>query len=74
MKKEKLISLLDEGLSVEEIPTITNLREIEEVIKKIKFDSETNEKLAKGIQKMESETIGHANAFSFMIKTAAKMK
>jgi len=74
MKKERLISLLNEGLSVEEIPTITNLKEIEELIKKLNFDAETNKKLNEKLQLLERETIGHANAFSSMIKITAKEK
>ncbi len=74
MKKEKLISLLNEGLSVEEIPTITNLEEIEKMVKEANFDSETNEKIMKGIKHLEKETIGHARAFSRMIKIATRMK
>ncbi|VVB82920.1 Uncharacterised protein [uncultured archaeon] len=74
MKKEKLISLLNEGLSVEEIPTITNLKEIEEVVKKFNFDAETSKKLNEKIQRLEKETIGHANAFSSMIKITAQEK
>jgi hypothetical protein len=74
MKKEKLIFFLNEGLSVEEIPTITNIKEIEEIIKKVNFDEKTSKKLNEGLQHLEKETINHANAFSSMIKTATKMK
>jgi len=34
MKKREIILLLEEGLSIEEIPTLTNLDELEELIKR----------------------------------------
>jgi len=74
MKKEELIPLLNEGLSVEELPTITNLKEIEVLIEKMNFNPKTKEEIMKGIKHLEKETIGHAEAFSHMIKMAAGKK
>jgi dihydroorotate dehydrogenase len=73
-KKEEIISLLTEGLTSEEIPTITNLKEVEEIINRANFNSETSDKLKKRLKQLERETIWHANAFSKMIKIESKIK
>jgi len=74
MKKEEMILILNEGLSVEELPTLTNLDEIEELIDRLDFDKTMRSKLAKGISKLKIDTLIHARIFSKDLKLVAKSK
>lgn len=74
MKKNDIILLLDEGLSIEEIPTLTNLYELQSLIDSASFDKATALKIKKKINHLRKETINHARIFSRDIKLITKSK
>ena len=74
MKKREIILLLEEGLSIEEIPTLTNLNELEELIDKANLDRITASEIKKRVSHLKKETINHAKIFSKDIKLVAKSK
>jgi len=74
MKKEAAILLLSEGISVEEIPTLINLSELLDLVKKGDFDSATRKKLNKGLKRLNKDSIRHAESFNNMLKFVAKSK
>ena len=74
MKKREIILLLEEGLSIEEIPTLTNLDELEELIDKSNLDRITASEIKKRVGYLKKETINHAKIFSKGIKLVVKSK
>lgn len=74
MEKDELILILDEGLSIEELPTLTNLDDIAELVDGLDFDKATRSKLAKGINKLKRDTLNHAKILSKDLKRVAKSK
>jgi len=65
---------LEEGLSIEEIPTLTNLDELEELIDKANLDRITASEIKKRVDHLRKETINHARIFSKDIKLVTKSK
>lgn len=74
MKKEEMFLLLSEGLSIEEIPNLTNLDELEDLIEKIDFDAATKGKLTGWIKYLKKDTVKHSKSFTEMIRSVAKSK
>ena len=72
MKKEELIAMLSEGLTIEEIPTISNLEEIKELVAKSNLSPDIKKRLDKNIAILLRDTITHSKAFSKLIKDHAK--
>lgn len=68
MDKDNLIRMLNEGLSVEEIPTISNLEELKELIESSNIDAEIKKRFHKNIEQLIKDTIWHSKAFSNMIR------
>lgn len=68
MDKNDLIRMLNEGLSVEEIPTISNLEELKELVENSNLDSDIKKKIHKNIDQLIKDTIWHSKAFSSMIR------
>ena len=72
MKKEDLIKISSEGLSMEEIPTISNLEELKEIINTANLDNAVKIKMTKKINHLIKDTINHANIFINLIKNYKK--
>ena len=74
MKKEEMILILNEGLSIEELPTLTNLDDIVELVDSLDFDKATRSKLVKSMNKLKRDTLNHARILSKDLKRVAKEK
>lgn len=74
MKKDELILMLEEGLSLEEIPILNKLEEVEDLINQTGFDNEIEKKLKQITKHLKKETIEHSRIFSNLIKDAVKTR
>ena len=72
MKKEDLIKISSEGLSMEEIPTISNLEELKEIINTANLDNAVKIKMTKKINHLIKDTLWHAKVFINLIKNYKK--
>lgn len=72
MKRKELLLMLDEGLTTEEVPTMVNLMEVEELINNIDITKEVKTKLKESINVLKKQTINHSKLYSDMIKSVLK--
>ncbi len=72
MKKDEVLLLLEEGVSIEEVPTLINLDELEELIDWLQFDPSFKKELMKGIRHLKKETIQHSRFFNELAKYVLK--
>lgn len=68
MKKNELLKQLTEGLSLEEIPTLVNFCEIEDLVSNADFDKELKEEVSEKLEAFRDETSTHAKYFARMMK------
>ena len=68
MDKKELLLMLDEGVTTEEVPTLTNLGDITELVTNSDIDKKTKNKIMDGIKVMRTQTIFHSNEFSRMMR------
>lgn len=72
MKKDELVKLLNEGLSVEEIPMISDLVELKDMVLNSNLDESVKEKMMEHINYLIKDTLWHAKIFSDLIRDALK--
>lgn len=68
MGEEELINAIEEGISFEEIPTLTNIRRMREILENTDMDGDTKEKLVGKLDKIRSDTIRHSAVFNDMLE------
>ena len=72
MDKEGLVRMFSEGLSLEEIPTISNLEDIKGIVESSNLDIKLRNKIIKNINHLIKDTIRHAEIFTNLIDEEAK--
>lgn len=72
MEKDELVKLLNEGLSVEEIPMISNLVELKYIVPNSNLDDSVKKKMMENINYLIKDTLKHARTFSDLVKDALK--
>ena len=68
MEKGELVRMLSEGLSTEELPMISNLLELEELVKASNLNDQIKKRLLKNIKILTNDTIDHAKIFNSLIR------
>lgn len=66
--------MLEEGQSIEEVPTLGHLSMVEELIEKINFGEPVKKKLMAKINHLKKETLEHSRFFSKEIIKILKKK
>ena len=72
MKKKELMLFLEEGLTIEEVPLLTVLDEINDIIEKSNYGDAIKKELKQGINQMKRETINHSKLFTELLSSATK--
>ncbi|PIZ50910.1 hypothetical protein COY27_05500 [Candidatus Woesearchaeota archaeon CG_4_10_14_0_2_um_filter_33_13] len=72
LSSKKAIILFEEAVSLEDIPNMTNIAELEELIDKAKFDKKTETELKNRLKLLRTESVEHSKAFSGLVKYALK--
>ena len=68
MKNEEIIKMLNEGLSLEEIPTISNLEELKGLIEQSNLDNSIKLNLNKRLNCLIKDTLNHAKIITNLIQ------
>lgn len=68
MENLELVKMFSEGISVEEISTISNLQKIKDMIIQNDFNSDIKEKLLEDVQTLTNETLWHSQVFTNLLK------
>ena len=68
MKREEIIRMLTEGLSVEEISTVSNLEELRTLIEGSDLDDRAKKKMLRNLEHLLNETIEHSRTFTELIR------
>ncbi len=68
VNKDRAILLMEEALSIEEIPMLVQIDEIGAMIENSDFDKETKDRLSELSNRLKNETIEHARSFNELIK------
>ena len=68
MEKGELVRMLSEGLSTEELPMISNLLELEELVKASNLNDPIKKRLLANIKTLTNDTIDHAKIFNSLIR------
>jgi len=71
-EQENIVELLEEGISMEEIPTLTNLKKMKEILHSTSMDEDVKRKLLKKIRKIQSDSIKHSSIFNKMLGEVEK--
>jgi len=72
MKKNELMLFLEEGLTIEEVPLLTLLDEINDLIKNYSYDAATKKEFKQGINLLKKETIDHSRLFTELLSKVTK--
>ena len=72
MKKNELLLFLEEGLTIEEVPLLTLLDEIDGLIENYNYDAATKKYLKQGIGLLKRETIEHSKLFTELLSAVTK--
>lgn len=68
MNKEELVNMFTEGLSIEELPTISNLEELRNIVESSDMDKTVKEELLRKLNHLIKDTLRHASTFTELIK------
>jgi len=74
MKREKTLLLLEEALTLEEVPNFTNLEDLKIMINNLNFDEKTKNELNKKLKVLIIESREHAKTYTELIKYVIKAK
>lgn len=74
MDKKEIIKILEEGLSLEEISTISNLEELKDAVDKSNIDSNVKKELIKRINILVKDTLSNAKTFAGLINYTENAK
>ena len=64
MAEKEVIETLEEGISMEEVPTLTNIGEMIEILDRVEMDDEVRQELVKRLKHLRRETIRHSATFN----------
>ena len=65
---KKVIEVLEEGISFEEVPTLTNLKKMEELVVNSDMEEKVKDKFLKRIKEIRSDSIKHSSVFNQMLE------
>ncbi len=71
MKNNNLIKMLSESLSVEEIPMISNLEELRDMVNSSNLDSSVKAGMIKRIEHLIKDTLLHGKIIAKLIRDTA---
>ena len=74
MKREKALLLLEEALTIEEVPNFTNLEDLRIMIDNLNFDDKIKKELRKKLDTLIIASRKHAKTYTELIKYVAKTK
>jgi hypothetical protein len=67
MDSEELLLRLDEALTMEEIPVLVKLYELERLAGLLDLDPSTSELLKSGLYRLRKDSVSHSKTFSELI-------
>jgi uncharacterized membrane protein YukC len=68
MEKNEIIALLTQGLSMEDLPMMSSLNELKDMVSNSNLDNQTKNELMKRIGRLVNDTSKHSWAFNDMIR------
>jgi hypothetical protein len=74
MERNELLLRLDDALTLEEVPVMVRIHDVEELVKKADFDPAVKERILRGLNRMRSDSITHARTFSELIGYVLRSK
>lgn len=66
MEKER-VKVLEEGISLEEIPTLTNVEKMLKLIEKSSMEEDTKQKLVEKVEKIREDSVRHSKIFNRLL-------
>jgi hypothetical protein len=74
MNRDELLLQLDDALTMEEVPMMVRIHELEELVKKSDFDPIVREELLGGLNRLRVDSITHARTFSELMGYVLRKK
>jgi len=72
MDKDRLVSFLVEALTIEEVPALTKLAQVESLISQSDLDEEVKCKVFDSIRVLRQESVEHSKVFSDLLTMVLK--
>ncbi len=74
LSREKLILTLKEGVSIEEVPNFTNLRELQIMVENSDLEPKVKSAMKKKISFLQKDSEKHSKAFGSLLSKVVKSK
>lgn len=72
MEKEELVKMFNEGVSAEEIPVMSYLEELKDLIENSNLEKSIKEKMKENTKRLINDTIRHSKIFTELIRGVQK--